>query len=598
MSGHLYVPTGSLGLEGFIYQGHAYTYFGLFPSLLRIPIFLFTHSLDGKLTGCSLLLAWLLTGLFTSMLLWRTRVMVRGGALMGRVEAATFGVLIAAQLGGSVLVYLAANPWVFSEDKAWSVALSVGAIFTLLGVLERPSWERVTVCGLIILATALTRAVEGYACILGAVLVASWFAFSRSARTAKLVATDGRHRGVGNPRGIRGELGKIGRARGAAGQGVRGFSRPPPESDQWRRILQSSLLPDRFVVVSRTDRSALHRILPVHHAPRGTSCSHWRRGLLFSRALVQRPGLDAVAGRAHLRGAGRCRATARQSRHCHAQTVACRSRGRDRRGPVLRHSDQPLSRRLPALLVPGQWIGTGLPVVEVGRAVSEGLLVRIRTDPRARRVRNRCERGYRDRPNFDWTSAQATRYVEAQRSVGNVLGSSLSDRVLRGDQLPAWAPADSLFVAGDCSGLYLSNGERPVHEPFGETLHLNWLPVEEGKGYVNVLDGTFGRPDASSGRGLPVATIGASSVLIHSRPNGPKDVSVWLTVRDPQFPGTSRPEKISTGSTAARCRTERHLQAYAGALRRWQGALQRRHDGRRAGGHPQRPQHSVPGDHC
>ena len=54
MSGHLYVPAGSLGLEGFLYKGHTYTYFGLFPSMLRIPIFLFTHSLDGKLTGCSL----------------------------------------------------------------------------------------------------------------------------------------------------------------------------------------------------------------------------------------------------------------------------------------------------------------------------------------------------------------------------------------------------------------------------------------------------------------------------------------------------------------------------------------------------------------
>ena len=83
MSGHLYVPAGSLGLEGFLYKGHTYTYFGLFPSMLRIPIFLFTHSLDGKLTGCSLLLAWLLTGTFTSMLIWRTRVMGAWGGVDG-----------------------------------------------------------------------------------------------------------------------------------------------------------------------------------------------------------------------------------------------------------------------------------------------------------------------------------------------------------------------------------------------------------------------------------------------------------------------------------------------------------------------------------
>ena len=57
--GHLWVANGALGIEGFIHAGRQYTYFGLFPSLLRMPILLVTSSLDGKLTDPFITLAWL-----------------------------------------------------------------------------------------------------------------------------------------------------------------------------------------------------------------------------------------------------------------------------------------------------------------------------------------------------------------------------------------------------------------------------------------------------------------------------------------------------------------------------------------------------------
>ena len=37
-------PTGTLGIEGFVHDGRTYTYFGIFPSLLRMPVLLFTHA--------------------------------------------------------------------------------------------------------------------------------------------------------------------------------------------------------------------------------------------------------------------------------------------------------------------------------------------------------------------------------------------------------------------------------------------------------------------------------------------------------------------------------------------------------------------------
>ena len=127
LHGHLYLPNGSIGGEAFLHNGHQYTYFGLFPSLLRIPVLLVTHSLDGRLSALLILIAWLLTGLFTSLLVWRVRVLIRGPAFLGRAEAASLGVLMATIMGGSVLVVLAADPYVYSEDLAWSVALTTEA---------------------------------------------------------------------------------------------------------------------------------------------------------------------------------------------------------------------------------------------------------------------------------------------------------------------------------------------------------------------------------------------------------------------------------------------------------------------------------------
>ncbi len=173
--GHLSLANGALGLEGFVHDGRTYTYFGLFPSIIRMPILLVTSSLDGRLTAPYMLLAWLLTGLFASLLLWRVRFLVRGDSVMGRAEATGFGVLMATIMGGTIWMLLAATPFVFNEDIAWSICLTVGSIFALLGVIERPSWGRVIASGVLILCANLDRSTTGWACVVGAGLIALWF---------------------------------------------------------------------------------------------------------------------------------------------------------------------------------------------------------------------------------------------------------------------------------------------------------------------------------------------------------------------------------------------------------------------------------------
>ena len=46
---------------------------------------------------------------------------------------------------------LASTPFTFNEDIAWSICLTVGSIFALLGVIERPTWWRVIASGVLIL---------------------------------------------------------------------------------------------------------------------------------------------------------------------------------------------------------------------------------------------------------------------------------------------------------------------------------------------------------------------------------------------------------------------------------------------------------------
>jgi hypothetical protein len=182
MHGHLWLPSGSIGYEAFVSNGHQYTYFGIFPSLLRVPVFLFTSSFDGRLFAPSILAAWIATAVFSSLLLWRLRVLLRPETTLGWVEAASYAVLLFSILAGSTLIYLASSPDVFSEDEAWSVALAIGSLFALVGVIERPSWRRIVVCGILVLFTDLNRSTTGYSAVLAMLLVAGWFALGRAGR--------------------------------------------------------------------------------------------------------------------------------------------------------------------------------------------------------------------------------------------------------------------------------------------------------------------------------------------------------------------------------------------------------------------------------
>ena len=356
--GHLYIPNGSIGVEAFVYQGHTYTYFGLFPALLRMPILLVTSSLDGRLTAPSILLAWTVTGLFTSLLLWRTRHLLRGPVTLGWGEAACYGVFAATVMGGSVLVYIAASPSVYNEDMAWSVALTIGSLFALLGVLEGPSRRRVVLLGCLVLAANLDRPSTGYACALGAMFAAGWLFLGRREPTDRRFALSTALAGV-VPLAV---AGFIGWAKYRAPIG--GY---PLKDQVWTQVnahrryflavnggspFSLHFLPSTLAAYFNPAGLRLIERVPLHHRARPLSTCGGQGGARADTADGQHRGVHAGPLPPELLGpGGGVQATGLRRHQPDAYTADRRGRRRGRR-PLLWLHLQPLLGRSAALSHP------------------------------------------------------------------------------------------------------------------------------------------------------------------------------------------------------------------------------------------------------
>lgn len=497
LGGHLSVPNGSLGVEGFIHGGREYTYFGIFPSLLRMPVLIVTHSLDGRLTVVSMLLAWLVTGTFTSLLLWRVRVLVRGNAVLGRAEAATCALLVGAITGGSVLMYLAATPTVFEEELAWSVALTIGVVFALLGVAEHPTWPRVVVAGVLTWAAALDRGSTGYACVLAVFLLAAWFAFGRATRGsgglgwAVALAAFGAA-ALGTAMTL--NLVKFGTAIGfSEAEQVwtqvnahrRSFLAANGGSAFGTQFLPSTLL--AYLQPAGVHLSSLFPFVSLPSTP-ARAVGHVVLDETYPTASIpaSMPLLFLLGGWG---------------------LVAAVRPGRIRRSVAL-----PLllvatgAGALGVLLfgyIADRYLADFLPFLALAAMV--GMLdVWCRLDKRARNVRALflaaiaalavfgvwANVGAAISPSMGWTKAQAHAFVSTRRTLS---AGSLAAGVVHARVLPGSAPEGTLYDIGNCSGLYISTGVDNSNVPAWQVEHASWIAVEQGPGIVQGLRLQFER---------------------------------------------------------------------------------------------------------
>ena len=179
MDGHLWVPDGSLGIEGFEVGGRTYMYFPPFPALLRIPVFLVTDEFDGRLSLLSMALAFGVFCLVAVRLLWLVRWCLRGEEPLGRAEAVAVAGFLAAATGGTVLTFDAALPWVYHEVYLWSCALVLTCAYLLVRVVLDPSPARAGRLAAVLAATVLTRTTGGWAMCLVALVAGCWLWSSR-----------------------------------------------------------------------------------------------------------------------------------------------------------------------------------------------------------------------------------------------------------------------------------------------------------------------------------------------------------------------------------------------------------------------------------
>ncbi len=521
--GHLWVANGSLGIEGFIHAGRQYTYFGLFPSLLRMPILLVTSSLDGKLTDPFITLAWLLTALFASLLVWRVRVLTRGSVDMGWLETVSYGVLMATILAGTVFMLLAAEPDVFEEDLAWSICLTVGSLFALLGVLERPSWRRVTLAGLLILAANLDRVTTGWACVGAAVLIAVWFGLGRGGmehrRWAVPVAATGL---VPLVVGCAVNYAKFG-----VFFGVSNFDQVFTQVNAYRRTFLASnhnseagihFIPSTLLAYLRPDGIRFTSVFPFITLPASPPAA--LGGVLFDRRY-RTASLTASMPLLFLLS-------------CWGVVTAYRRRPVGRvaltRIPLLAAAIAGVALFVWGYIAP-RYLADFVPFLVLASAVALADIWR-RLDGGRRPLRLTtaviiavvgvftisANVGMALTPNEEWDTAEVLHYVAVQKAVSDVTGHPLDSHVQRGNRLPPWGPADQLFIVGRCDGLYVSNGESFVTVPDQQYHRNTWMVVERGHRFQHTYRIVIHRPTPGTAVSQQLVRAGSTTVSVVLRP--------------------------------------------------------------------------------
>lgn len=492
--GHLWVRPGSLGIEGFVVHGHTYTYFGILPSLLRVPFLLVSPTIPlTAFTAPMMIAAWLLLAAAVAPLVLEVRRLLRRGGAMGRAEAVGILALTVAVLSGSVLVNLASNPAVYSEDLAWSVAISAWALVALLAVSRRPTPLRALGVLVAVGALVLTRPTTGWAAVIAAVLVGLRLVLiARDRRVGGLVIGAGLLPLIVSVAIMELKFGTM-------------FSLPLTRQ-VWTSVnpahaaflaahggseVSLSFLPSTLAAYLDPFGISVSSIFPFVTLPTSPPAAllgaHLDQTLLTASLPASMPLLFVLAVM------GLVLAIGPRHRRALAPTWPLLVGGAAACAGVLLYG-----------FICTRYLADFLPLVLLAATIGTvGLLRRL--DLASRRARRagvvalvlaaglsvaiNC--GIAAAPTEHWTQAQVRNLVVAQRdhSVG-----SLSDRVHHASALPTWAPLGTLYDIDHCSGLYLSNGNDFAPIASSQLQHATFLPVEQGPGIVSEIHVTLHGP--------------------------------------------------------------------------------------------------------
>jgi hypothetical protein len=545
LHGQLSVPTGSLGIEGFVHDGRTYTYFGLLLSFLRIPVIEAAPRLSGQLTAPSMLAAWLLTALFSALLIWRVRLLLRGPAALGWAETVSLGVVMTSILGGSVFLFLSSAPWVYDEDIAWTVPITAATLYVFVGILDRPTGWRVLAAGGLILAGVLERPSPALACIIGAFLIAGWFLLSRQGAEGRRWALPMALAGL-IPFVVSSVVNWV-----KFGKVLNGL---PLAEQVWtqvnahRRVFLAStggngysfhFIPTTLWAYLQPFGLRVQPTFPFLSLP--VAPPHVYGGFVVD-ILYPTASVPATMPLLFLLSAWALWVSFRPGAGRGAKVM---------RIPLLAGVGATLVDFLLGYIAP-RYLGDFLPFLILGAAV--GMIDLWRRWDHRRALHRRlvvagvvvlgvfsvwANIGLALTPTTEWTSAQAENYVTAVKAVSDITGHPLVRQIMHGSVVPYQAPAGELFIADNCAALYLSSGKPVSVDPVLQREHRMWVPVEQGPGINSRVLVTYTSPASAFGRGIPLLSIGHDTVVIRSA--GKRSVQFVL-----DKPFSSSPGKVFT----------------------------------------------------
>jgi hypothetical protein len=123
LRGDFSVDSNVIGLEGFQRDGRTYTYFGITPALLRLPLLL-VGGMARDMTAVSIVLANCVSAYFT----WASLNLVNGSVAKSPLRAAIYWAFTLAILfGGPQIQFLRAS--IYQEVISWALAIEAGFLY-------------------------------------------------------------------------------------------------------------------------------------------------------------------------------------------------------------------------------------------------------------------------------------------------------------------------------------------------------------------------------------------------------------------------------------------------------------------------------------
>jgi hypothetical protein len=418
--------------------------------------------------------------------------------------------------------------------------LTTASLFALVGVLERPTMGRIIGCGVLILATNLNRPTTGYACDIGAFLIAAWFLTGR------------------------------------AGEGTRRRAIP---------VFLAGALPLAASCAITWAKFGLPFGLPMADQVWAQINAHRRYFLAANHGKAFNVGFIPSTALAYLQPAGLHVASVFP--YVSLPTTPARSVGKVVFDQTYPTSSMEASMPLLFLLscwgvisafrrrVSGRARVFCIPILAAGAATA-GVLVwgyianRYLSDfmpllilAAALGLADLCQRfagrtrraavtmmagvvvlcavevfinvGVAATPDGAWSVPQAKNFVAAQLAVSP---GPLAKTVELGNRIPYVSPSGKLYIAGHCSGLYVSTGFRYDTVPGQQLVHATWLPVEQAPGINHTLAVTFNRGTKTPLPPVPLLTFGATTLAVGTGPGFAQ--LVILNPSDPaDWPGTA-----------------------------------------------------------